>query len=66
MSAHREWTKALPNGKRAKFIYDEIAGICSVVVYVNGSRVLSRADLAGPLTKEQVELMFLQSFAHHL
>ncbi len=66
MSAHSEWTKTLPNGKRAKFIYDEVAGVCSIVVYVDGSRVLSRSDLPGPLTREEVELLFLQSFSHRM
>lgn len=62
MSAHDEWSKTLANGKNAKYIYDEIVGVCSIVVEVDGVRVFSRADLPGPMTREEVEALAGQSF----
>ena len=56
--AHDEWTKSLPNGKVAKYIYDEIADVCSARIEI-GEYSKSRSSLKGPLTGEQVEELFV-------
>jgi len=56
--AHDEWTKTLPDGKIGKYIYDEIAEVCSASVAI-GEYSKSRSNLAGPLTREQVEELFV-------
>jgi hypothetical protein len=52
--AHDEWTKSLPDGRVAKYIYDEIAEVCSASIEI-GEYSKSYSSLAGPLTREQVE-----------
>ena len=54
---HDEWTKNLPNGRPAKFIYDEVVEVCSATVQI-GEYVKSRSSLKGPLTREEVEALF--------
>lgn len=56
--AHDEWTKSLPDGRVAKFIYDEVAEVCSATVEV-GEFSKSRSSLKGPLTREEVEELFV-------
>ena len=56
--AHDEWTKSLPDGRVAKYIYDEIAEVCSARLEV-GEYSRSHSNLKGPLTREQVEELFL-------
>jgi hypothetical protein len=56
--AHDEWTKSLPDGRVAKYIYDEIAEVCSATVQI-GEYSKSRSSLKGPLTREQVEELFV-------
>jgi hypothetical protein len=56
--AHDEWTKTLPDGRVAKYIYDEIAGVCSASLEI-GEYSKSRSSLRGPLTREQVEELFV-------
>ena len=59
--AHDEWTKTLPNGMVAKYIYDEVAGVCSATVEV-GEYSKSRSNLLGSLTREQVEELFVRQW----
>jgi hypothetical protein len=56
--AHDEWTKSLPDGRVAKYIYDEIVEVCSASIEI-GDYSRSRSNLKGPLTREQVEELFL-------
>jgi hypothetical protein len=56
--AHDEWTKRLPDGRVAKYIYDEVAEVCSASVEI-GEYSKSRSNLTGPLTREQVEELFV-------
>lgn len=56
--AHDEWTKSLPDGRVAKYIYDEIVEVCSATIEI-GDYSRSRCNLKGPLTREQVEELFL-------
>jgi hypothetical protein len=56
--AHDEWTKHLPDGRVAKYIYDEIAGICSATIHID-EYSKSRSSLNGPLTREEVEKLFV-------
>jgi hypothetical protein len=55
--AHDEWTKTLPDGRVAKYIYDEIVEVCSATIQI-GDYSRSRSNLKGPLTREQVEELF--------
>jgi hypothetical protein len=55
--AHDEWIKSLPDGSVAKYIYDEIAEVCSASVEIR-EYSKSYSSLAGPLTREQVEELF--------
>ena len=55
---HDEWTKSLPAGRVAKYIYDEIAEVCSARIEI-GDYSKSRSNLPGPLTREQVEELFV-------
>jgi hypothetical protein len=54
---HDEWTKSLADGRVAKYVYDEVAGVCSVSIVI-GEYVKSHSNLEGPLTREQVEALF--------
>jgi hypothetical protein len=54
---HDEWTKSLPDGRVAKFVYDEIVEVCSASIKI-GQFVRSRSSLKGPLTREEVEALF--------
>jgi hypothetical protein len=56
--AHDEWTKSLPDGRVAKYIYDEIAQVCSASIEIGGY-AKSYSSLKGPLTREQVEELFV-------
>jgi hypothetical protein len=56
--AHDEWTKSLPDGRVAKYVYDEIAEVCSATIQIGGY-LKSRSSLPGPLTREQVEQLFV-------
>ena len=56
--AHDEWTKSLPDGRVAKYIYDEVAGVCSASLEI-GDYAKSRSSLIGPLTREEVEELFI-------
>jgi hypothetical protein len=55
--AHDEWTKSLSDRTVAKYIYDEIAEVCSATIEI-GEYVRSRCNLKGPLTREEVEELF--------
>lgn len=55
--AHDEWTKSLQDGTVAKYIYDEIANVCSASIQI-GEYSKSYSNLTGPLTREQVEELF--------
>jgi hypothetical protein len=56
--AHDEWTKNLPDGRVAKYIYDEVAEVCAATIEI-GEYSKSRSSMKGPLTREQVEELFL-------
>lgn len=56
--AHDEWTKHLPDGRVAKYIYDEIAGVCSATIQID-EYSKNRSSLNGPLTREEVEQLFV-------
>ena len=63
--AHDEWTKTLADGRVAKYIYDEIAQVCSASIEI-GEYAKSYSSLAGPLTREQVEELFeVRRLARH-
>jgi hypothetical protein len=55
--AHDEWTKSLQDGRIAKYIYDEIAEVCSASIQI-GEYSKSYTNLTGPLTREEVEELF--------
>ena len=55
--AHDEWLKTLPDGRVAKYIYDEIAEVCSASIEI-GEFSKSRSSLKGPLTRDEVEALF--------
>jgi hypothetical protein len=56
--AHDEWTKTLPDGRVAKYIYDEIVEVCSASIKI-GEYSKNHSNLKGPLTREQVEELFV-------
>jgi hypothetical protein len=56
--AHDEWTKTLPDGRVVKYIYDEIVEVCSASIEI-GEYSKSQSNLKGPLTREQVEELFV-------
>jgi hypothetical protein len=63
--AHDEWIKSLQHGRVAKYIYDEIAEVCSASIEI-GEYSKSYSSLAGPLTREQVEELFeVRQLASH-
>jgi hypothetical protein len=45
--AHDEWTKSLPDGRVAKYIYDEIVEVCSASIRI-GEYSKSYSNLKGP------------------
>ena len=55
--AHDEWMKTLADGKVAKYVYDEVAEVCSAGIKI-GAFSRSRSSLKGPLTRDEVEALF--------
>lgn len=60
MPDHDEWTKRLPDGTVAKFVYDEVAGVCSVMLEIGAYFRSIRTNVRGPLTRDQVEALFVR------
>ena len=60
MPEHAEWTKSLSNGRAVMYCYDEINGISSASIEIGKYFKSSRTNLPGPLTREQVEALFLR------
>jgi hypothetical protein len=60
---HDEWTKSLSDGKIVKYIYDEVAEVCSASIEIGQHFKSSRTNLPVPLTREQVEALFQRTIA---
>jgi len=61
MPEHDEWTKRLSDGRIVRYTYDEIVEICSASIeFVGRGFKSSRTNIRGPLTREQVEALFVR------
>ena len=61
MPEHDEWKKRLQDGRTVRYIYDEIAGVCSASIEFVGQGFKStRTNVHGPLTRQQVEAIFFR------
>lgn len=61
MPDHDEWTKCLPDGTTVRYVYDGVADVYAASVeFVGQDFRSSRTNLRRPLTRAQVEALFVR------